>query len=254
MKRNKKTERLKAFLRKEEELSNNWDAQRALGYKPLDNPIHYGYNGEWILREDISRSEEGENIESVIYHFLESVWCKDKTFTEYDLHQNKKIDVRPYFKTIDEDEYENLLPWCKKFFTHYFSDDIIRWGRLEKYYRVNLPEYYFKLKITKNYKTHYKVIDEVLMQEQAEIEFTLDNKFYNERRANWAQGPDKKTKQLYNRAERHYNKQALIGNMRMEFAKYDDINSDWGCWLSEYCDEFYEFKYNHRNVCKWDWW
>jgi hypothetical protein len=253
MKRNEKTERFKAYLRKKNELNENWAAQRALGYKPLDKPIHDGYNGEWVLRADISRSKNGEDLEALIHRFGKSAWCRDKSFTRYDYCQRQEVDIKPYFRVIDEGTYNNLLPWCKRFFSYAPSEDRVRWGGVMKYYVVDLPEYYFKLKISKHYKTHYKVIDEVLKQEDAEIEAQLDTTFYKEKRASWKRGPGKKMQQLYNRADRHHNKQALIKNMRTNFAKYDDIDDDWGCWISDWCDDFYEFRYNHKHSCHWDW-
>lgn len=251
MKRNAKTERFKAYLRKEDELNDNWKAQRALGYKPLDKPIHYGYNGEWKLRADISRSKDGEDLEALIHHFGKSVWCKDKSFTKYDHCQKREVDIKPYFKKIDESTYDKLLPWCKRFFAYSPADDVVMWGWVRKYYRVNLPDYYFKLKISKNYKTHYKVIDEVLLQEEAEIDAQLDTTFYKERRASWKRGPGKDMQQLYNRADRRHNKVALKKNMSIMVDKGD---GDWGCWLTGDCDEFVEFRYNHKHSCHWDWW
>ena len=60
MKRNERTEKFKDFLRKEEELNNNWKAQRALGYKPLDKPIHHGYDAYWVLRDDVARRADAD--------------------------------------------------------------------------------------------------------------------------------------------------------------------------------------------------
>jgi len=117
MKRNKKAEKHKAYLRKEGELSDNRAAQRALGYKPLDKPIHDGYNGEWVLRADIARSKDGEDLESLIHHFGKPAWSRDKSFTRYDFCQRQEVDIKPYFRMIDEGTYNNLLPWCKRFFS-----------------------------------------------------------------------------------------------------------------------------------------
>jgi hypothetical protein len=255
MKRNERTEKFKAYLRKENELNENWAVQRALGYKPLDKPIHDGYNGEWKLRADIARSKYGEDVENLIYHFGKSVWCRDKSFTRYDYKQKREVDIKPYFKLIDEGTYERLLPWCKRFFVYTPSEDRVYWGSVKKFYKVNLPEYYFKLKKSKHYKTHYKVIDEVLKQEEAEIDAALETTFFKENKKHkWGRGPSKDLVQLYNRADRHHNKQALKKNMSMMFAKYDDIDDDWGCWTSDYCDDFVEFRYNHKHSCLWDWW
>lgn len=251
MKRNAKTERFKAYLRKEGELNDNWEAQKVLGYKLLDKPIHYGYNGKWELRADIARRDDADEFISLIERFGITVWCRDKSFTKWDAKQKINVDIKPYFRKIDEGHYNRLLPWCKKLFSYSPGDDRKGWYGVIKYYRINVPEYYFKLKISKHYKTHYKVIDEVLKQEDAEIEAALDTTFYRERRASWKRGLGKGWTQLYNRADRRHNKIALKKNMDYMFEKED---GSWGSWLTDDCDDVVEFKYNHKHSCLWDCW
>lgn len=244
MKRNSKTEKFKAFLRKEDELGDNWEAQRALGYKPLDKPIHNGYSGEWTLREDIARREDADVFEALITHFGVIVWCRDKTFIRWDSFEKREVKVNPSFKKINEREYENLPVWCKKYFYHCRTYDREMWGgRIEKYYTINLPDYYFKLKISKHYRTQYRVIDEVLKQEEAEIRAQLETTFYDERYKCWNdRGSLKPWKKIYNKAERSFNKLAIHNVERY-------LNDD-----DDTIHHKAEFKYRNRNGMKWYMW
>lgn len=255
MKRNKKAEKHKAYIRKELELDANWVAQRNLGCMPLDIPIHYGYNCEWVLRDDISRRDDAEEFKTILAHYGVSVWCKDKSFKIWDYKQKKKADLKPYFKAIDSHSYERLYPWAKKYFSVYGKDKVDRWGNVVKQYHVNIPEYYLKPKKSKNFKTHYYVIDEILKQEEAEIKGDLDTNFFAERRKSWKTHNSLKWYRTNsNRADRSHNKMALKKNMSYIFAKYDDINDDWGSWLEGYSDEHVEFRYYHQHSGQRNWW
>jgi hypothetical protein len=252
MKRNKKAEKHKEFLKLQKSLYENFDAQRKLGYKPLDAPIHYGYDAIWVLRDDIDRRHDADEFWALIEHFGVSVWCKNESFTKWNYEQRKEVDIKPYFKEIDENYYNQLQPWCKKYFSYKIGGDKVRWGGVTKYYKVNVPQYYFKLKIEKHYKTHYKVIDEVLKQEAAEIDARLEHQFFEVQKKYWKRHrSDKWGKKMLNKKDRAYNKIALHKNMSTIFAKYDDINDDWGSWLYDWCDDFYEFKYRHKHYGKW---
>ena len=211
MKRNKKAEKLKAFYRKREELWENEVAQSNLGYKPLEKPIHKGYDGEWTLRGDISRRADAEDFEGLIHYYGVSVWCKDDSFTRWNKKEKREVEIKPYFKKINENEYNTLRPWIKRFFTYSYGDDVVRWGgEVVRYYRVNVPEYYFNLKKVKHYKTHYKVIDEVLLQEWDEIQTTIDTTYYVHQITEWNRHRSRRfDKQISHRMDRTYNKAVL---------------------------------------------
>ena len=59
--------------------------------------------------------------------------------------QNDPDDIPMLVRKIDEGYYNQLLPWCKKYFSYSPGDDRIVWGGVRKYYKINLPDYYFKL-------------------------------------------------------------------------------------------------------------
>jgi len=251
MKKNKKAEKQKEFLKLQRQLSSNWKTQRNLGYRQLEKPIHHGYDAYWTLREDIQRREDVDKFESILYHFSKSVWCRKKDFKKWDNNLKKEIEIKPYFKELNANEYEKLYPWAKKFFSPYMK--MSSWGGIPKtMYSVNIPEHFLVMKKVKSYKTHTKIIDEVLKQEASELESKIKHKFYNEDKKYWKiKSSNKDFKKILNRSDRYYNKIALRRNMDTIFAKYDDINDDWGSWLYDWCDDFYEFKYNHKHYGKW---
>lgn len=214
MKRNQKTEKFKEFLRLEKELRTNWEAQRNLGYKPLDKPIPHGYRAVWVLRADISNRDDADRFQHILDNYGKSVWCKRKDFKVWDYQIKKLVDVNPYFREITPKEYESLKPWVQKFFTE--GTKISRWGGFTyPYYYVNIPDYFLVREVKRDYKTHYKVIDEILKQEESELEGRLDWDFYNERRARWSSRSSKVWRKIYHRTERSKNKQTIKRNMML---------------------------------------
>lgn len=237
MKRNKKAERQKELLRLEEELWSNWKAQRNLGYKPLHKPIPHGYDAVWTLRADVARRKDADRFQYILDNFGKSVWCRKKSFVAYNYFYKKEMDVKPGFKEINPREYEKLPVWAKKFFDE--RERQYRWGGMTyKFYAVNIPPYYLVMKKSRSYKTHYKVIDEVLKQEAAEIEGRLDSEFYHDRRKRWGGSRSNRTwKKIHNRSKRSYNKQTVRRNI---------MSAEDG----EHYEDAYELK-NKGNRCWW---
>lgn len=249
MKRNKKAEKYKEFLRLQDAYYENIEAQRNLGYKPLEKPIHHGYDAYWVLREDVVRREDADKFQEILDNFSITVWCKNKEFRVWDRYYKRMVDVNPGLREIDQKQYNNLSTWAQRFFYSYEKQS--SWGGATRtVYAVNIPSYFLVRKVVKSYKTHYKVLDSDLQREEAEIKAQLDTIFYNERKKYYC-GSSKKWRKILNKKDRVYNKVALKKNMSMTFAKYDDINDDWGSWLYDWCDDFYEFKYHHKHYGKW---
>lgn len=211
MKRGKKTEKQKELLRLNSELRANWEAQRNLGYKPLEKPVPHGYDAYWTLRDDAARRSDADRMQHIIDTYGVSVWCRKKNFKVWDYTLKRETDLFPKFKELSIKDYENLKPWVKKFFV--LSSKLDRWNNSHYFYKVHIPPHYLVRKIVRSYKTHYKVIDEILLQEQAEIEARLEYSFYNERNSFWGRSrTSKKLKKIYNKANRKYNKQTIQKN------------------------------------------
>lgn len=253
MKRNKKEEKFKEFLRKKAMLDKNREAQNNLGFIPLDEPVHCGYNAKWELREDISRRKDADQFQYILDNFGTTVWCKRKEFKVWDRYYKKMIDVNPGLREIDQNKYDNLSVWAQKFFYSYEKQN--SWGGATRtVYSVNIPSYLLVKKVVKSYKTHYRELDETLLQEEAEIWGEIYLKYHDINADYWSRCSSFKSGQkIFNKKDRRHNKVALHKNMGTEFAKYDDISDDWGSWLNDWVDDFYEFRYKHRRGGRWIW-
>lgn len=249
MKRNVKTEKRGEFIRLMNEAKANYEARRKLGYKPLDEPVHHGYNAKWTLRSDVANREDADNYQEVIDNYGIEVWSKKKDFKKWSYKFRRNVDVYPSFKDINVGEYEKLSQKIKKFFT--IRRDTKAWGGVERiYYEVNIPVYFLVMKVRKNYRTHYKVLDEVLLQEKAEIEGALWGKFYDMRVGYYNRSSKKWLKKFTSRSNRAKNKATLRKNLMSEI--YDGDEEFYVSWaLSCFADDPYEFTYNNKSYYKW---
>jgi hypothetical protein len=215
-------------------LEENDKAQRALGYKLLDEPIPNGYIAHWELRDDIARREDAWLFESILRDLGKTAWCKNKDFKHWNWKQKFYEDVNPYIKLISEDEYDRILPQYQHWFEYAIGKDKVRWGGVIKYYECNIPDYFFKRVIERDYKTHYKVIDEVLKQEEAELEDRLDWEFRGQR---WSySNAPKWYRKTFHVKEKNKCKRAI--RKAMKNGEYDYIPEN----------------FNHKHCANWYWW
>jgi hypothetical protein len=256
---NTKDKNYKEYLRLEAKLSENWDAQKALGYKPLDKPIHDGYQIEYVLRKDIAARDDAWMYQSLLDDFGMTKWCKDKSFEVYNKKTKHKEVIKPFIKIVYEREYEDWIAKFQAFWTRSPKDDRTGWYN-EVAYKCIVPEWYFDTKITKHYKTHYKVIDEVLLQEEAELEAQIEK--YRRKFWKWHSSVPKHFTKTCNRKDRAFNKQVLRQNLQHQepaiykcyiSGEYFECDEDWNDWLI-YGVEKKQFKYNHKHYAAWLWW
>lgn len=212
-------------------------AQRALGYKPLEKPIPYGWNMHYELRADIARREDAWIFEAIIERFSQTAWCKNGDFKHWDRGLGRYVDLLPGFKMINEDYYNQLNPQVQHWFKYSSLNDKVRWGYVEKWYYCDVPDYFYKKVITRNYKTHYKVIDEVLLQEEAELEDRLNWEFYGER---WR----------YDNAPKWYRK---TFDKKIKNKTKASIRKALKSGLEEDYDAI-DGHYKHRHCANWYWW
>jgi len=214
----------------------NTAAQKALGYKPLDKPIPHGYKAYWELREDISRRDDAHIFEAILNDLGKNAWCKTKDFTVYNFIYRNYNEVKPYIKRIDEDYYNRILPQYQKWFQYAGTRyDKVRWGGVVRYYECNIPEYFFKMVIERDYKTHYKVVDEILLQEKAEIDAKLNREFPEAMR--WHSGNAPK---WYRKTFHVKNKNKVKAELKKAIANDDYDDLDVG--------------FKHRHCANWYWW
>jgi hypothetical protein len=201
---NTKGKNYKEYLKLRNQLDKNWEAQRKLGYKPLEKPIPHGYDAYYVLREDISRRSDSSDFQYIFDNFSKTVWCRRKDFMVYSYNERRYIKLNPSIKNLTEREYEKLPVKLKKYF---YSVDKQYWNTIRKEYVCTVPDYFFTVKIIKSYKTHYKVIDEVLKQEAAYLSDKLKEDYYNY----WSYygSVPKKYVKLCNRKDRRKSKMSI---------------------------------------------
>lgn len=236
-KRNKYWERDKEYIRLLDALEKNRTAQRNLGYVELEEPIPHGFNAYFVLRDDIANRDDAWILQRIIDSCSHSAWRKKNTFQTVKARRerhgdhnakNCRFDQYPNFHNITEAQYNAFTIEAKKWFSS--SED--KWGR--SYYYVNVPIFYFEVKIERDYRTKVKIIDNVLLQEEAEIEAKLYG--YSDRR--WifnSGGVPRSFTRAYTVSHRREEKRLLHA---MIYKGKEDL-----------C-----FPGNHRHSARWDYW
>ncbi len=145
-----------------------WEAQKNLGYIELDKPTPHGWDAEFILREDIARREDAWLYEYLLKEYGRKVWSRNKEF-RVKTWKGKWVNIEPHIAKLWENDLEKYISKFKKFFA--LSDDPEDQNQVNYWkgrkFKCIVPYYFFKVKITRSYITHYKEHDEVLEQEDA---------------------------------------------------------------------------------------
>lgn len=202
-KRNKYFEKEKALIKIKKELDENWQHQRNQAWIELEKPIPHGYNGEWVLREDIAKSPDGKTLQWIIDNLGVTVWSKRKDFKAREGYKSKKWkDIEPYFNVIDESTYLSYPSSLQKYFRLDTSDKNYWW---RPKYKVHIEPWKLVMKKSRSYITHYREHDEILYQIESELKSKLYNitpKPYGGYRApKWWRKVDKKAMKTKQRSE-----------------------------------------------------
>jgi len=202
---NKHELRRKRFLEIQRKLQEIHQAQIDLGYMDLKVPIFIGWTIKFIPRADIQNREDAAIFWEIIKIASDDGFIRNKGLLK---HKDKKYRDYPYqpkFHPISEDVYDKLSPDVKKHF-HYSEWESYRYGFRTKRYVCSIPNFYWDKKLVRKYKTKVKVIDEVLLQKEAELESELDSlKAY----ANWHMNAHPYTLNQHNRRARRDSKGLL---------------------------------------------
>jgi hypothetical protein len=236
-KRNKHWERDKQYLRLLNDLHENWETQRNLGWVELEEPIPYGYNAFFVLRDDVSRRDDSWIFQTIIDTCGTTSWKRKNDFLPVSSSRNGRWlktneknyrHTYPYFREIREDKYDSLPEQVKKWFSGTTTD---YWGR--KWYYTTVPIFYFEVKVEQNFKTKVRVIDEILLQEEIYISGKLSD-MVDKPWSSWGRNAPKSYTKLLNRSDRAKSKQVLHNIIRN------------GC-------EKENFPYHHKHSGKWYW-
>ena len=166
---NSKHKHYKEILRLERRQDEIREAQRKLGYEKLETPYLKGWDAHWVLRDDIARSENGERLSGLIEYFGETIFSPTKDFQTWSRSDRKYHDHKPFFGKVDEETYNRYYSWVQEWFVYDPSEDRQWWNGVKRYYRFTIPEWMLVMKKEKHWVTEYKVMDEVLEQEYAEL-------------------------------------------------------------------------------------
>jgi hypothetical protein len=202
-KRNKKWAKEKEFLRLKRELQKNSDSQRNLGWIELEEPIFIGWKAKIEPRKDIQNREDSWIFWKICENFSTGVFSK--RIKDFDWNRKKPVNQwnvqrPPHVKCINDSVYDNLPPQVQKYFTedHYLSKEYrYRFGT---WYSCNIPDFFWEIVYVKEYKTKVRVLDEILLQEEDDIEKEIYQNHYWEYK--WYKGAPKHFRRTLNRIQR----------------------------------------------------
>ena len=138
------------------------------GVIELEEPIHHGYNAEWILRNDIARREDANVYQEALDACKGKIWCKKKDFKFLNYKTRKWYVANPALKKINKAKYDALSPSAKKFFHEDISTKKNHFYKDKDY--ICTLSFELVVKITKAYITHRTEHDGTLYKKKAEIE------------------------------------------------------------------------------------
>lgn len=134
----------------------------------LDEPIHHGYNAEWVLRADIAKRDDAHIFQEALDACKGKIWGKIPEFKYKNTKTKRWEKVNPKLNKINKAKYEALsLSAQKLFYETTKSTKYWRIGYNDKEYCSSLS-YELVVKITKNYITHRREHDNVLYQMDSE--------------------------------------------------------------------------------------
>lgn len=227
-KRNKKFLKEKEYIRLKKQLCLNNEAQRNLGWVELQKPEFIGYKAKLEPRQDIQNRDDNWVFLAICENF--GTTCSARKISDFDWNKKKgsKYEpiAKPHIRSINQSTYLILPPQVQK----YFKEDPY-YNRFGIYYYCIVPDFYWEIKYDKNYRTKAKIFDEILQQEESELKYTINTKFYDfDNRYRYA---PKSFRKILNREQRAKSKQTLY---RIQFV-----------------DNELEFEDNYRDAAWWYW-
>jgi hypothetical protein len=168
---NSKDKNFKKILKLERRQVEVWEAQRKLGYEKLEVPYQKGWEAHWVLRHDAARREDADKLQSLLNRVNKTIYSDNKEFKEWNRHDRVYQYQKPGLSYVPEREIQGWHNWAVKWFKHVPSEDKYNhwYGGHIRQFRYDIPSYYLVMKVEKRLVTHYRVVDEVLEQESAEL-------------------------------------------------------------------------------------
>ena len=176
---NLKSKRLK-------EVRNIWKRQREislkihnLGYKKLDKPIRNGWFKEIVITQNIERYKSKKYIAELYNAVQKYYWGRTKERAELKwLNRVSNSLIYKGFPTLSKKEFNRLSEGAKAMCTSFHYKTKRKKMKLRFYIRI--PKGAYKIKYTRAYVTHTKIIDSTLESEYAQLNNQLLKKGYYE--------------------------------------------------------------------------
>ena len=205
-KRNQKWLKEKEYLQIKKELSKNYDTQRNLGWVELETPRFIGWKAKLQPRQDIQNREDAWIFWSICENLGTEVFARKIELFGWNRKKKSSYEqAPPTIKSISEGYYLGLNPQVRKYFKEDTFSKGSRWGT---WYYCDIPNFFWEIIYEKEFKTKVKLIDEILLQEEAELEGILERDFYNYN--NYYSGVPKEFRKHLNRKERAKLKRDLL--------------------------------------------
>lgn len=154
------------------QLNKICDEIRNLGYEELVPPVQRGWKRTFVLRPDLEKSKDADFFKSLLEKINTIQYCPRRNFKIKKKRRGKKVYVeRPQFiKDLQEFEYQRkiITDKGKSFFKEEWDYSFSKTRPFKKY--VFTEPWKFILKIEPNMITKVKILDPLLLQQQAEIE------------------------------------------------------------------------------------
>jgi hypothetical protein len=136
-----------------------WDADKALGWIELEEPIRSGWEKSLTLRSDYLKRDDVDKWNKILSYVNDIIVCRNKDFKFRDRRSGKMIEAKVCPKDLTPKEYNSIEENLKR----YFYKRTISSGN--KYYYSSrdvytlYDTYMFVEKISRHYITRVKVSD-----------------------------------------------------------------------------------------------
>lgn len=215
MVQNKYEEYDKKYIALQKAWDKNWEAQRNLGYVELDKPRPHGWDILIIPREDVQNREDAHVFWDVLKACAKKGHIRVKSWYKSKHKKYQTYPFRPYLKYLTKEEYQKLTPAVQKHFHFrpkgsYYGSHKLNFD----FYICSVPNFYWVTKLVRSYITKVKVIDEILLQEEAEIKKELYFMEYERGQSFSKRRSRRKTR--YNRSTRRTNNKEVKYHVKNE--------------------------------------
>ena len=180
-----KEQREKHLRQVEKRLYKIWELQRELGYKKLKIPIRHGWFKEVVLTSKIERYRNYEFIIAAFKRAKVQIWGADKGKANTNWYKAvERQEIYGSFKLISRKGYNKLPIGVQKLFRIYVY--INKLGKRRYKYYLQIPKECYRVKFTRAYVTHSKIIDPLLESEKALLKAIREKAgYYNLQAKEW---------------------------------------------------------------------